>query len=150
LESGVRFHGSVQRYAAAPVLVATTSIQVSTGSGDYRDVEGVSLVGHGQLDASLVQRISAAPGVRDAVADVAVPAGISTGGTAGAVEIHPWSAAQLTPFTLSAGSRPAAADQVVLDQHLAAGIGARLGQQVRIEFPSGVRTFTVYGIVAPT
>ncbi|GAA5186678.1 FtsX-like permease family protein [Rugosimonospora acidiphila] len=150
LESGVRYHGSVQRYAAAPVLVATTSIQASTGSGDDRDVEGVPLVEHGQLAASLVPKISAAPGVRAVVADTAIPAQISTRGTASAVEIHPWSAARLTPFTLTAGSGPATAGEVVLDQHLAAGIGVRPGQQVRIALPSGVRTFTVYGIAAPT
>ncbi len=149
LESGVRYHGSVQRYAAAPVLVATTSVQVSTGSGADRNVESMPLAEHGQLAVSLADKIAVAPGVRAAIPDVAVPSEIRTGGTPGAVEIHPWSAAQLTPFTLTAGSAPNAASEVVLDRQLASRIGARVGQEVQLALPSGLQTFTVDGIAAP-
>ena len=149
LESGIRYHGPIQRYAAAPVLVATTSVQESSGSGDDRDVESEPLAERGQLPASLAGAIAAAPGVRAAITDVAVPSEIRIGGTTSAVEIHPWSAAQLAPFTLSTGSAPAATDAVVLDQQLATSIGARPGQQVQLALPAGAQTFTVDGIAKP-
>jgi putative ABC transport system permease protein len=148
LESGVRYHGAVSRYAAAPVLVATTHLELTEGSGEDRSTESTPLPERGRLDASLPGRISAVPGVRAVVTDVAVPGGlISDAGTA-AVELHPWSAARLTPFTLKAGAAPAGGDQVVLDQNLAAGIGARPGRQVRIGLATTTRTFTVAGIAA--
>jgi hypothetical protein len=37
LESGIRYHGAMSRYAAAPVLVATTKVQVTHGSGENRE-----------------------------------------------------------------------------------------------------------------
>ena len=108
------------------------------------------LAEHGQLAVSLADQIAVAPGVRAAIPDVAVPSEIRTGGIPGAVEIHPWSAARLTPFTLTAGSAPNAASEVVLDRQLASRIGARPGQQVQLALPSGLQTFTVAGIAAPT
>ncbi|HKE67153.1 MAG TPA: hypothetical protein VKB59_21230, partial [Micromonosporaceae bacterium] len=54
LESGIRFHGSVQRYAAAPVLVAETQVSRTTGSGEDRDTESEPLAERGRLDSALV------------------------------------------------------------------------------------------------
>ncbi|GAB2821154.1 FtsX-like permease family protein [Actinoallomurus bryophytorum] len=150
LESGIRFHGTTARYAAAPVLVATTDLRMTEGRGDDRDTESLPLLKRGSLDASLPGRIAAAPGVRAAVADIAVPAQVAAGGGTAPVEVHPWSAAPLAPFTLRTGAAPTGDDQVVLDEAFAARIGAKPGDQVRLGLASGPRAFTVGGIAAPT
>ena len=107
LESGVRYHGTVARYAAAPVLVATTSVQVVEGSGEDREVEGTPLDGRGPLPAGLPGRIAALPEVGTAVIDAAVPAQVLRSGSPVAVELHPWAAAALAPYRLVAGRAPA-------------------------------------------
>ncbi|WP_329254238.1 FtsX-like permease family protein [Actinoallomurus sp. NBC_01490] len=149
LESGIRYNGTVARYAAAPVLVATTDLQVTFGSGEDRETERYPLAERGRLDPSLPARIAAAPGVREAVTDVALRGRLDADGRTAPVEAHPWSAARLAPFTLRAGAAPAAAGQVVLDQSLAARVGARPGARVRLGLASGVRTYTVAGVAAP-
>ena len=146
LESGVRYHGTVARYAAAPVLVAATDLRVTQGTGEERETESYPLAGRGRLDPSLPARIAAAPGVGEAVADVALPGRLVAGGRTAPVELHPWSAARLAPFTLRAGAAPAAAGEVVLDQGLAARTGARPGDRVRLALASGARTLTVAGV----
>ncbi len=146
LESGIRYHGTVQRYAAAPVLVATTDLRVTEGSGEDREVESYPLADRGPVPASLVATIAGLPGVATAVGDFGVPASIS----AHAMEIHPWSAAQLTPFTLRSGTAPAADHDVVLDERLAAGLGVRVGERVPLDLTTGPELFTVTGIAAPT
>jgi putative ABC transport system permease protein len=146
LESGVRYHGARARYAAAPVLVAATQVSVVEGTGEDREVEGEPLAARSRLDPALAARLAALPGVRAAVTDTTVPARVG----ATPVELHPWSAAALAPFTLRDGAAPAGGDQVVLDQALATRLGARPGRTVRIELASGPRTFTVRGIAAPT
>lgn len=148
LESGVRYHGTAARYAAAPVLVAATNLQITEGSGDNRETESYPLAGRGRLDPSLPARIAAAPGVREAVADVALAGQLDAGGSTAPVELHPWSASRLAPFTLRAGAAPAAAGQVVLDEDAAARTGARPGSRVRLALASGARTLTVTGIAA--
>ena len=147
LESGIRFHGTVSRYAAAPVLVATTDLRLTEGSGEDRDTESFPLAQRGRLDPSLAARVSAAPGVRAVVTDAAVPGQLIAGGRTAPVELHPWSAARLAPFTLTAGAAPAAGE-VVLDQSIADRIGARPGREISLGLASGTRTFTVGGIAA--
>jgi putative ABC transport system permease protein len=150
LESGLRYHGTMQRYAAAPVLVAVTDLTTTTGSGEDRETESTPLPDRGRLDAGLPDKLSAVPGVRAAVADVAVPAEVVSPGGSSTVELHPWSAAQLAPFALGTGSAPSSAREVVLDRKLAAALGAHTGQSVRLRLSSGTGTFQVTGIAAPT
>ena len=149
LESGIRFHGTTARYAAAPVLVATTDLRITEGSGEDRDTERYPLAEQARLDPSLPGRIAAAPGVREVITDAAVPGRLVAGRDTAVVGTHPWSAARLAPFTLRAGSAPKAG-QVVLDQSLAARTGTRPGERVRLELASGTRTLTVAGVAAPT
>ncbi|MFB9835618.1 hypothetical protein, partial [Actinoallomurus acaciae] len=63
LESGVRYNGTVARYAAAPVLVATTDLQVAFGSRQEPDTERYPLAERGRPNPSPPARITAAPGV---------------------------------------------------------------------------------------
>ena len=152
LESGIRYHGTVQRHAGSTVLVATTDLSVSSGSGEDRSVERYPLPERARVDTSLVNRIAQLPGVRLAAADVAAPGQLAIGaGSPGyAVSTHPWSAAALTPFTLQAGGAPTTNREAVVDAQLAATAKVRLGQQIRIAAASGTRTFRVSGIAAAT
>jgi putative ABC transport system permease protein len=149
-ESGLRYHGAVARYAAAPVLVASNQVSYVTGSGDNRETDSLPLAERAQLPASLAGTIAALPGVRAAVSDVAIPAALSTSAGSATVEAHPWSAAQLAPFTLRSGAAPTADDDVVLGAGVAARLHAVTGRDVTLQLPSGPRTFAVTGIAAPT
>lgn len=139
LESGIRYHGPIQRYAAATAVVAATGVQVTTGSGDDRDVETEPLAERAHLPRSLAATIAGVPGVAAAIPDVAIQAQIVGGGP---VEVHPWSAAVLTPYRLSSGTAPRADDQIALDD----GLGVSIGQSLRLDLPSGSLTFTVTGL----
>ncbi len=143
LESGIRFHGARERYAAAPVLVAVTHLQVTHGSGENRETEKYPLARHGTLDPALPGRIAAVPGVRAVLTDTALPSRLLTGDGSTPVEVHPWSGAALAPFALDSGAAPADGD-VVLDRRL----GVRPGARVRLDLPGGTRTFTVGGVAS--
>ncbi len=152
LESGVRYHGTPERYAASSVLVATTDLSVSSGSGEDRSVERYPLPERARVDTSLVNRIAQLPSVRLAAADVAAPGQLAAGAgsPARAVSAHPWSAAALTPFTLQAGGAPTMQDEAVVDAQLAATARVKLGQQIRLTVAPGAKTFRVSGIAAAT
>jgi putative ABC transport system permease protein len=149
LESGLRFHGAIARYAAAPVVVAKTAVSVTEGSGDDREVDGETLAERGELPAGLVARVAAAPGVGAAVTDTALAADVRAGGRTVALELHPWQAARLTPFGLSAGRVPAAPGQVVLDEEVATRLGVHPGNRIVVTTRTGSRALTVTGTATP-
>jgi putative ABC transport system permease protein len=153
LESGLRYHGVPQRYAAATAVVAATDLTTVQGSGQDLSVNSNPLPEGGRVSTGLAGRIAAVPGVRRVVPDVTVPVQLVRAGGRAALlgaSAHPWPAAALTPFTLRAGTAPASAGQVVLDTALARATGARPGRAVRLVTPTGVHTFTVTGIAAGT
>jgi putative ABC transport system permease protein len=150
LESGIRYHGTPQRYAAGTVLVASNDLRLVHGSGENREAEHSALPERGHLDAGLVQRIAAVPGVRAAIGDTAAPVEVHASGAGTSASVHQWSAAALMPFTISAGTAPTTDGEVVLDAATAAATDARPGSQVRLTLPAGVGTFTVSGIATPT
>jgi putative ABC transport system permease protein len=149
LESGVRYHGTAQRYAAATVLVAAGDLRIVDGHGGDREVNHFALPSRGHLDAALLPRVAALPGVRTAVADSATPAQVlpASGNSGVAAQVHPWASAVLAPFTLRSGVAPGVG-QAVLDAGTAARLGAHPGSVVRLLLPSGVRDVTVSGIAA--
>ena len=149
LESGIRYHGTPERYAASTLLVASTDLRDVHGSGEDREVDRSPLPDRGHVDASLVSRVAALPGVRLAVADTAAPVDVLAAGGSMPASAHPWSAAALAPFTLSAGKAPSTDSEIVLDASTAARTGAHTGDRIRLTLPSGVSTFTVSGIAAP-
>jgi putative ABC transport system permease protein len=151
LESGLRYHGVAQRYAASTVLVATGDVRVVHGHGDNREVEHSALPTRGGVDASVVTRAAALPGVQTAVGDVATPAQVlpAGGATGVAAQVHPWAARVLAPFTLRSGRAPGDGE-AVLDSATAARIGARPGSSVRVMLPGGMRPFVVSGVAATT
>lgn len=149
LESGIRYHGDVRRYAAAPVLVAGTTIRTTEGSGEDRSIDSEPLAERLSLDLALRNSIAQAPGVRAAIADIAIPSQAITPNGLQQVEIHPWSAAQLAPFRVTSGSAPSYANNIVVDQALATASKLRVGQNIQLAMPGGVQVYTISGIASP-
>src|SRR3954468_10702908 len=131
LQAGLESKSPVERYSGAAVVVAgdqNERINVGTDSEDR-----VPLYERVRVPARLASELAALPGVRSAVADVAVPADLV--GAHGAIPgpgghetaIHPWDTAPLTPYRLAAGRAPSGPHEVVVDRGLAARGGLSLG-----------------------
>jgi putative ABC transport system permease protein len=135
METGIRNAVPPQRLAAAPILV----------TGQQTFVERV------RVDASLVGRIEAVPGVAKAVPDMTFelsPLRDNLPVAGGAVHGHAWASAELTPYALSSGTAPQGQGEVVLDTGVAAATGAKLGDS--IPFVAGGKTeqFRLVGIAS--
>ena len=91
LESALRTHPPVERYAGAAAVV--TGQQIVGADHD------VPLGERARVSSALAARLAAVPGVRAAIGDVSVPARL---GGRDAVA-HGWGSAALTPYVLSAG-----------------------------------------------
>jgi putative ABC transport system permease protein len=92
-----------------------------------------------RVSSALVARLAAVPGVRSAIGDVSVPAGLGDRTTVA----HGWSSAALTPYVLSAGRPPAAPGEVVT------GYPATLGARLTFAATEPARTVTVVGVARP-
>jgi putative ABC transport system permease protein len=92
-----------------------------------------------RVSSALAARLAAVPGVRSAIGDVSVPAGLGDR----AVVAHGWSSAALTPYVLSAGRPPAGPGEVVT------GYPATLGARLSLAATEPVRTVTVVGVTRP-
>jgi len=129
LESLLRTHAPVERYAAATAVV----------TGQQEAGHGTQLGERARVSSELAAQLAAVPGVRAAIGDVSVPGQL--GGSA--VVAHGWSSAALTPYVLTAGRPPARPDEVVT------GYPARLGARLPLAAAGPVRTVTVVGVARP-
>ena len=131
LESALRTHPPVERYAATAAVV--------TGQQTVGADHDVPLGERARVSSALTARLAAVPGVRAAIGDVSVPARL--GGRAAVA--HGWSSAALTPYVLSAGRPPAGPDEAVT------GYRAELGARLRLASTEDARTVTVVGVARP-
>ncbi|HTI20244.1 MAG TPA: FtsX-like permease family protein, partial [Kutzneria sp.] len=150
-----------QRLANAPIIVAGNSnYNLPGGQTPYTLAEQV------RVNQSVVDAVSKTPGVDKAITDVAFPAVVlkdgkpvtSSGqlfrGHGSRVETdttslgHGWSSAALAPYTLTSGSQPTKAGQVVIDSESAAVAGVQVGQTVDVLVHGATQSFTVSGIAA--
>jgi putative ABC transport system permease protein len=131
LESILRTHSPVERYAGATAVV--------TGQQKAGADHDVPLGERARVSSALVARLAAVPGVRSAIGDVSVPAGLGDRTTVA----HGWSSAALTPYVLSAGRPPAAPGEVVT------GYPATLGARLTFAATEPARTVTVVGVARP-
>jgi putative ABC transport system permease protein len=131
LESALRTHPPVERYAAATAVV--TGQQIVGADHD------VPLGERARVSSALAARLAAVPGVRAAISDVSAPARL--GGRA--TVAHGWSSAALTPYVLTAGRPPAGPDEAVT------GYPAALGARLRLASTAASRTVTVVGVARP-
>jgi putative ABC transport system permease protein len=153
MESGIRAGVPVQRFAAAPVVVAGERTVRAEG-GDALAIQPVAE--EPLLPAELVERIAAAPGVARAVPEITFDTALVTAdgrvltGPAGHPALgHGWGSAVLAPFGLRTGSAPAADDEVVLDAELAGRAGAAAGDSVTVVAGGVPQRFRVTGTAAP-
>ena len=129
-----------QRLAnAAVVVTGNQTLAATSGSEPPAGAVTVPLSSYRRVPVSLLTRLTAVPGVRDAVADQSVPVAlvlpdhqIMTGTSAGSLTGHGWQSAVLTPFRLQAGHAPAGPGQIVLSAGVAAAAGLRVGGQLKI------------------
>ena len=143
-----------QFLANAPVVVTGTATVPVIPGGPSATTLTVPLDGYRRLPLSLLTRLTAIPGVKDAAADQAVPVALElpdrrivTGTSAAPVTGYGWQSAILTPFRLQAGHAPAGPGQIVLSAGVAAAAGLRVGGQLSLA--GQPRTpFTVTGIAA--
>src|SRR5215475_272265 len=111
METGLRSDVQPQRLLTAPILV--------TGAQSFG---GQPLAERDRLPLTLAAELAAVPGAGRAVGDVSFPVRVLRGGQPAAfppIEAHGWSSAQLTPYRLITGRKPAGPGEVVLSQQMA-------------------------------
>ncbi|TWV39877.1 FtsX-like permease family protein [Streptomyces misionensis] len=153
LDTGLRGAIRTERYAAAPVVVfADQSVHQTT----VKHRHGKTKVKHkakpiaerAWLSGQWEGRIARSPGVARVVPELSflaqplVPAG--TGGRT--AYGHAWDSAALTPYRLSAGRAPRAADELVVDADLAARARLRPGARLTVQSTSAPRSYRITGI----
>ncbi len=151
LLAGLRSQPPVQRYAAAPILVAGHQ-EMTVGAGTQNSDSAV-LLERARIPAALAGPLAAVGGVRAAIADVAAPARVvgpdgpvaGPGGRGSAV--HPWEASALAPYSLRTGSAPRGASDLVVDAGLARRGRLHVGEPVRLAAGGPARPMRVSGIV---
>jgi putative ABC transport system permease protein len=127
LESVLRAHPPVERYAAAAAVV--------TGKQNV-GADAVPLDERARVSSQLALRLAAVPGVGAAIGDVSVPARLGNR----PVIAHGWSSATLTPYTLSSGRSPRGPDEVVT------GFPTALGTRLALASTVPARIVTVVGV----
>lgn len=136
IESGLRGGVPVQRFAGADVVVGAPQSQPVPDDVDTPYPERALLPG------DVADDIAAVPRVSSAIADTPVPLVDDRGAE---VSAHPWAAAALTPFTLTAGKAPASTTEAVVST----AQGAQIGDTITLSHGGVPTTFTVSGIAAP-
>src|SRR3954451_13640373 len=131
LHAALRTHPPVERYAASAAVIAGDQ----TTGADHDIILGERV----RVAASLTSRLQAVPGVRAAIADVGVPALLGRR----TAEAHNWSSARLTPYVLTAGRAPRAANEIVT------GFPARIGARVTLASAAQPRPVTIVGVARP-
>ena len=131
LESALRTHPPVERYAAAAAVV--------TGQQNVGTDHDVPLGERARVSAALAARLAAVPASGPRSPTSRCP----PGSPAGPPYAHGWRSAALTPYVLTAGRAPAGPGEVVTGYR--ATLGARLASPPR----SAARTVTVVGIARP-
>jgi putative ABC transport system permease protein len=153
IESGARARAPVERHAGTPVVVAAKqSLAVTVGDAE----ESFRLPEQPRIPGALAQQVAAVDGVREVIADRAIPVSVATprgrilaAPDGEAVRGHGWDSASLTPYSLTVGRAPRAADEVVLDGTLAVQGGVAVGETVRVTSTDGTETYAVVGLADP-
>ncbi|MWA06564.1 FtsX-like permease family protein [Actinomadura sp. LD22] len=143
LESALRAHAPVDRYAAADAVV-TGPQKVSQRMkrvGDDPETQSRPVAERARVPVAAAGPLRSVPGVRAVVADVSFPVLTSTGFAAAG---HGWESAALRPYELSEGRAPQRSDEVVLSR----AAGVRAGSVVRLQAGGAPRPYRVTGLVS--
>ncbi|MGK5630147.1 FtsX-like permease family protein [Streptomyces sp. URMC 123] len=145
LETGLRASVPPSRYERAPVVVAADQKARLIVETDGERVDaGARVTETARLDAALVRKAAAAPGVAAAVPDVTFPA---QGPRGEALTAHGWGSAAFTDRHLAAGAAPRDGE-VVLDAATARTLSRAPGDRVNLTTAEGTRPFRVAGVTA--
>ncbi|MFH8596379.1 ABC transporter permease [Streptomyces rimosus] len=151
LQSGIDSGVPAQRYSDAAVVVA--------GKQEFSVTEGKSTKTKALDDAvgvprSLVAKVAAVPGVRQAVADLRFPTqlvdkdgGVLKGEDGEGALGTSWPGSVLGPFHLVGGRGAERPGEVVLEKSLAERAGVKAGGTVRLATTQAAAHYTVAGVV---
>ena len=147
LQTGVTAHVAPVRYAHTPVVVAASpNVGIRVDSGKQARTVQAALPERARVDAGLVARIAALPGVAAALPDTAFPVQAGPGGTTAPLTGRDFSALAITGAPgagLSEGRAPGAGE-VVLD----AAAGLAVGGRVSLTAPGGSGSYRISGLTA--
>lgn len=133
VESGLRGGVAPQRYVGADIIVGAH--QSMSVPGDVSEPFHERAV----LPASTVERVAAVDGVDQAIGDLTIPL---TTAEHDLVDAHGWSSAALTPNELTAGAKPTASTDVVVDE----SFGAQLGNTISLAHGGVATEYVIVGI----
>ncbi|MGW1029770.1 FtsX-like permease family protein [Streptomyces sp. NPDC002577] len=160
LETGL--HGSIptERYAAAPVVVSAdqnvhqTTVKHKKGKTKVKH-KAKPIAERAWLPEDLKRKLADTPGVARVIPErtfLAQPLTPSTpSGTASgrATYGHAWDSAALTPYTLTTGTAPKAATDLVIDRDLAERARLKPGDRLTVQSTQAPRSYRITGIAAP-
>ncbi|MFJ2584385.1 FtsX-like permease family protein [Streptomyces sp. NPDC087538] len=140
LETGLRASVPADRYAKAPVVVAADQqVHMTVGSGEGAYDAATPVPDTVRLPESLVGKAASAPGAAAAIGDVSY----SVRQDDTLLTAHGWGSTALTGARLLTGEAPGTGEVVV-----PTGTDARVGEEIILDTPAGVREFRVAGTTA--
>ncbi|MFD0905306.1 ABC transporter permease, partial [Actinomadura sediminis] len=144
VESALRAHAPVERYAAAEAVVTGPGEVVTRVDrlGEAPAEQRRPVAERARVPLSAAARLRAVPGVRQVVADVSFPVVLADGR---ALTGHGWESAVLGAAGPRTGRAPRAADEVVLGRDA----GAEIGETVRLQIDAAPRPYRVVGLAPP-
>lgn len=156
LDTGLRGTIRTERWAAAPVVVSAdqyvhrTTVKHKKGKTKVKH-KAKPIAERAWLAGNLRGTIARTPGVARVVPELTFLAQpLTPAGTGGRTAYgHAWDSAALTPYRLTAGQAPAAADDLVIDGDLAARARLRAGDRLTVQSTRAPRRYRITGIATP-
>ncbi|MFF2848634.1 FtsX-like permease family protein [Streptomyces sp. NPDC058001] len=158
LETGLRGTIGTERYAAAPVVVSADQNVHQTTVKKKGKVKHKAkpIAERAWLSDSVTRTVEDVPGVGRVVPELTFLAqplttrtGTVTPDPARPSYGHSWESAALTPYTLTEGTAPRAAGEIVIDRGLADRAGLATGDRLTVQSTQAPRTYRVTGVAAP-
>ncbi|QTE01315.1 ABC transporter permease [Streptomyces cyanogenus] len=156
LDTGLRGTIRTERYAAAPIVVSAdqyvhrTTVKHKKGKTKVKH-KAKPIAERAWLAGDLRGTLAHTPGVARVIPELTFPAQPFTpSGTGGRTAYgHAWDSAALTPYRLTAGRAPTAADDLVIDGDLAARARLRPGDRLTVQSTQAPRGYRITGIATP-
>ncbi|MFJ5208910.1 FtsX-like permease family protein [Streptomyces nigra] len=146
VESGLRYHGTPQRYARTVAVVADRDLTVTHTTLGEKESTTLPLPERGSVPESLVSRIAGLPGVSKAVGERWIP--VTAAAAPGTrVTGHGWSSTPLAPYRLVAGAPPRSDADIAVDSRLADAARLRVGDRTEIVTRGRTLAVRISGIV---